>query len=101
MKLSIVIPVYNTQNTLPRCMKSILGQTFSDYEIILVDDGSTDRSPQLCDEYARKDTRISVIHKINGGLSDARNTGIAESKGEYLTFMDSDDAIAPKPCNPS
>ena len=96
MKLSIVIPVYNTQNTLPRCIKSILGQTFSDYEIILVDDGSTDRSPQLCDEYARKDTHISVIHQKNGGLSDARNTGIAESKGEYLTFVDSDDAIAPQ-----
>lgn len=94
MLLSIIIPVYRTQDTLPRCMESILGQSFVDYEVILVDDGSPDECPRLCDEYARKDKRISVIHKVNGGLSDARNAGIAQAKGEYITFIDSDDAIA-------
>lgn len=75
-------------------MESILGQSFTDYEVILVDDGSPDECPILCDEYAKKDKRISVIHKMNGGLSDARNAGIAQAKGEYITFVDSDDAIA-------
>ena len=94
MKLSIIIPVYRTQDTLPRCLDSILRQSFTDYEVILVDDGSDDGCPQLCDEYARKDARIRVIHKENGGLSDARNAGIYEAKGEYITFIDSDDTIA-------
>ena len=94
MKLSIIIPVYRTQDTLPRCLDSILQQSFTDYEVILVDDGSDDGCPQLCDEYARKDARIRVIHKENGGLSDARNAGIYEAKGEYITFIDSDDTIA-------
>lgn len=93
MKLSIIIPIYQAQDTLDRCIKSILLQSFTDYEIILVDDGSTDECPLLCDEYARKDYRISVIHKQNGGLSDARNAGIKQAKGEYITFIDSDDAI--------
>lgn len=93
MKLSIIIPVYRTQDTLERCLESILQQSFTDYEMILVDDGSDDGSPQLCDEYARKDARIRVIHKENGGLSDARNAGIREARGEYITFVDSDDTM--------
>lgn len=94
MKLSIIMPVYRTQDTLDRCIQSILQQSFTDYEMILVDDGSDDGCPQLCDEDARKDARIRVIHKENGGLSDARNAGIHEAKGEYITFIDSDDTIA-------
>lgn len=93
MKLSIVIPVYKTQNTLQRCIESILQQSFTDYEIILVDDESPDNCAIICEEYAQKDKRISVIHKKNGGLSDSRNTGISLAKGEYITFIDSDDAI--------
>lgn len=94
MKLSIIIPVYHTQDTLPRCLDSILRQSFTDYEVILVDDGSTDDSPKICDAYSRQDGRVKVIHKENGGLSDARNAGIHEAKGEYITFIDSDDTIA-------
>lgn len=93
MKLSIVIPVYRTHDTLARCIDSILQQSFTDYEIILVDDGSPDYCPILCDKYAQKYQNIQVIHKRNGGLSDARNAGIQEAKGEYITFIDSDDAI--------
>lgn len=95
MRLSIIIPIYRTQATLQRCMESILRQSFTDYEVILVDDGSPDLCPQLCDEYANQDCRIKVIHKQNGGLSDARNAGIDIAQGEYVTFVDSDDAIAP------
>lgn len=93
MKLSIIIPVYQTQDTIDRCIESILQQSFTDYEIILVDDGSDYECSQLCDKYSQKDRRITTIHKENGGLSDARNTGIKHSKGEYITFIDSDDAI--------
>ena len=93
MKLSIVIPVYNVETTLDRCVKSVVEQTFADIEVILVDDGSPDHCPQLCDEWARRDPRISVIHKENGGLSDARNAGIDMAQGEYVTFVDSDDYL--------
>lgn len=93
MKLSIVIPVYRTQDTLDRCLQSVLQQSFTDYELILVDDGSPDDCPQLCDNYAQKHKNIKVIHKTNEGLSDARNAGINLAKGEYITFIDSDDAI--------
>ena len=93
MKLSIIIPVYQTQDTIDRCIESILQQSFTDYEIILVDDGSDYECSQFCDKYPQKDRRITTIHKENGGLSDARNTGIKHSKGEYITFIDSDDAI--------
>ena len=93
MKLSIIIPVYQTQDTIDRCIESILQQSFTDYEIILVDDGSDYECSQLCDKYPQKDRRITTIHKENGGLSDARNTGIKHSKGEYITFIDCDDAI--------
>lgn len=94
MKLSIVIPIYRTQDTLDRCIESILRQTFTDYEMILVDDESPDMCPQRCDEYAKQDCRIKVIHKQNGGLSDARNAGLEIAQGEYITFVDSDDSIA-------
>lgn len=93
MKLSIIIPIYNTQATLERCLQSILSQPFTDYELILIDDGSPDNCPILCDEYSLKDNRIKVIHKSNGGLSDARNAGIDIAQGDYITFIDSDDAI--------
>ena len=93
MKLSIIIPVYRAEDTLERCIGSILQQSFTSYELILVDDGSPDACPLLCDEYAGKDSRIHVIHKENGGLSDARNVGIKMAKGLYITFIDSDDAI--------
>lgn len=92
-KLSIIVPVYNVENYLGECIESILRQTFRNYELILVDDGSTDRSGEICDEYAAKDDRIAVVHKENGGLSDARNAGIKVCKGEYVTFVDSDDFI--------
>ena len=93
MKLSIVIPVYGVESTLDRCLKSVVEQSFADYEVILVDDGSTDLSPQLCDDWARKDPRIKVVHQQNGGLSAARNTGIEQAQGDYITFIDSDDYI--------
>lgn len=94
MKLSIIIPVYHVEATLDRCLESVTGQLFDDLEIILVDDGSPDRCPQLCDEWANKDSRISVVHRANGGLSAARNTGIEKAQGEFITFIDSDDYIA-------
>lgn len=92
--LSIIVPVYNVECFLSRCIDSILNQTYSDFEVILVDDGSTDECPAICDEYARMDSRVKVIHKANGGLSDARNAGIAIARGEYFGFVDSDDSIA-------
>ncbi len=91
MKISFIVPIYNVEKYLPRCVESILSQTYSDFEVILVDDGSPDNSGMLCDEYARKDQRVRVIHKSNGGLSDARNTGLHEAKGEWVVFVDSDD----------
>lgn len=91
MLFSIVIPVYNVAPYLRECVDSVLAQEFTDYEIILVDDGSTDNSPNICDEYAETHTQIKVIHKTNGGLSDARNFGIKEAQGDYLIFLDSDD----------
>ncbi len=91
--LSVIVPVYNVKQYLGKCIDSILAQSFKDYELILVDDGSDDQSGKICDEYAQKDNRIIVCHKDNGGLSDARNTGIDLAKGEYLTFIDSDDYV--------
>ena len=91
--LSVIIPVYNVENYLKKCVNSILNQTFTDYEILLVDDGSTDCSSSICDDLAASDSRIKVFHQINGGLSSARNKGIAESSGKYLSFIDSDDWI--------
>ncbi len=96
MKLSIIVPVYNVEKYLHKCVDSILSQTLTDFECILVDDGSTDNSSVICDEYAAKDPRIVVIHKQNGGLSSARNTGLDISQGDYIGFVDSDDWIEPE-----
>lgn len=93
--LTVVIPVYNVEKYLKRCIESVLAQEWKDYEILLVDDGSTDHSPQICDDYVKAYDFISVIHKENGGLSEARNTGISHAKGEYVYFPDSDDWIEP------
>ena len=92
-KLSVIVPVYNTEKYLRECVDSILAQTFTDLELILVDDGSTDGSGVICDEYAKKDARIRVIHQENGGITVARKTGVRVAKGEYVTFVDSDDWI--------
>lgn len=92
-KISIIVPVYRVENYLDRCIKSILNQTFTDFELILVDDGSPDRCPQKCDDWCKVDKRIKVIHKENGGLSSARNAGLEAAKGEYIGFVDSDDWI--------
>lgn len=91
MKLSIIVPVYNIAQYLNDCVQSILAQSFQDWELVLVNDGSIDQSPMLCEEWAKKDTRIRVVHKVNGGLSDARNAGLLEAKGEYIHFLDGDD----------
>lgn len=100
MLLSVIIPVYNVQQTLNRCVESVLCQGVDSMEVILVDDGSPDNSPTLCDEWARKDNRIRVIHKENGGLSDARNKGIDIATGDYITFVDSDDYLLPNTLKP-
>ena len=94
-EVSIIVPVYQVENYLHKCVDSILAQTFTDFELILVDDGSTDRSGQICDEYAEMDERVTVIHKENSGPSDTRNRGIEQAAGNYFMFVDSDDYIAP------
>jgi len=91
--ISIIVPVYNVREYLDRCIESIVHQTYRELEIILVDDGSTDDSGSICDQWAEKDSRIQVIHKPNGGLSDARNAGLREARGEMIGFVDSDDYI--------
>lgn len=97
-EISIIVPVYNTQKYLPDCIESIRKQSFSDFELILVDDESKDESGVLCDEYAQQDTRIRVIHQKNAGAASARNTGVAQAKGKYVCFVDSDDMISPDYC---
>lgn len=92
--ISIIIPVYNVEHYLDACMASILEQTYHNIDIILVDDGATDNSGKMCDYYAETDERVKVIHKQNGGLSDARNKGIAQAKGDYIMFIDSDDVVS-------
>ena len=94
IQLSIIIPVFNVEKYLEECINSVLQQTFSNFEIILVDDGSTDSSGNICDLYSQKDRRIQVIHKENGGLSSARNAGLRIAKGKYVGFIDSDDWIS-------
>lgn len=94
MKFSIILPIYNVEKYLATCIDSILTQTYTDFEIILVDDGSNDSSPQICDKYSKKDKRVKVIHKINGGQADARNVGLEISKGDYICYIDSDDFLA-------
>lgn len=91
MLISVIVPIYNVEQYLPECIESIRSQSYENLEIILVDDGSTDRCPQLCDDYAQRDPRIRVIHKPNGGQSDARNHGLRVATGEYVLFIDSDD----------
>lgn len=90
-KLSIIVPVYNVEDYIDKCLESIVNQTYRNLEIILVEDGATDKCPQICDEWESKDERIKVIHKQNGGLASARNSGIEEATGEYMAFVDSDD----------
>ena len=94
--ISVIVPVYKVESYLDRCVQSIVSQTYRDLEIILVDDGSPDNCPAMCDSWAEKDSRIRVIHKANGGLSDARNAGLTLVTGEYISFIDSDDWIAPE-----
>lgn len=93
--VTVIIPVYNAENTLARCVDSILAQTFTDFELLLIDDGSRDGSAALCDEYAKKDGRVRVFHKENGGVSSARNVGLDNAQGEWLCFCDSDDYTYP------
>lgn len=93
--ISVIVPVYNVEQYLDRCVESIINQTYKNLEIILVDDGSPDNCPAMCDAWAKKDNRIKVIHKANGGLSDARNAGMAIATGELIGFVDSDDWISP------
>ena len=92
--VSVVVPIYNTEKYLKRCVRSITVQSYKKLEIILVDDGSEDKSPEICDELSKKDCRIRVIHKKNGGLSDARNTGLFSAAGDYICFIDSHDFLA-------
>ena len=92
-KISVIVPIYNVEQYLRKCIDSIINQTYKNLEIILVDDGSWDNSPRICDEYAKRDNRIKVIHKKNGGLADARNTGLKMITGNYISFIDSDDYI--------
>ena len=92
-KVSVIVPVYKVEPYLDRCIQSIVNQTYTNLEIILVDDGSPDNSPAMCDEWAKKDSRIVVIHKDNGGLSSARNAGVDTATGEYISFIDSDDYV--------
>ena len=93
--ISIIVPVYNARQTLARCVDSILAQTYQAFEVIIVDDGSLDGSSELCDQYAMKDFRVSVFHQPNSGVSKARNKGLDEAKGKYVTFLDSDDYLSP------
>ncbi|MGL5015770.1 MAG: glycosyltransferase family 2 protein [Bacteroidales bacterium] len=93
-KISVIVPVYKVEKYLPKCIDSILAQTFTDFELLLIDDGSPDNSGAICDEYAKKDSRIRVFHKENGGVSSARNLGLDEAKGEWVWFVDGDDWVA-------
>ena len=91
---SVIVPVYKVEEYLRRCVDSILAQTYTDFELLLVDDGSPDACPQICDEYARLDPRVRVIHKPNGGCVSARNAGISAARGEYICYVDGDDRVS-------
>ncbi len=91
--ISVTVPIYNVEKYLPQCVESLFSQTYPNYELLLIDDGSPDNCPEICDEYALADDRVIVVHKNNGGLSDARNAGIELASGEYLSFVDSDDYV--------
>lgn len=97
-KISVIIPIYKVEKYLNKCIESVVGQTYKNLEIILVDDGSPDGCPAICDAWGEKDARIKVVHKANGGLSDARNVGVENSTGDYLMFLDSDDYVDTKIC---
>ena len=99
LKFSIIVPIYNTEAYLNECLDSVINQTYDNMEIILVNDGSTDNSPRICEEYKESDSRVIVIHKENGGLSDARNIGLKSATGDYVIFVDSDDHIELDACN--
>lgn len=94
--ISIIVPVYNVEEYLNQCVVSILGQTFTNFEVILIDDGSEDNSGHICEEFAKKDERVRVFHKVNGGVSSARNLGLRYAKGDWICFVDSDDLL---PCS--
>lgn len=94
-RISVIIPCYNVDTYIKECVESVIVQTFTDIEVIIVDDGSTDQSPQICEDLAKQDDRIRVVHKTNGGLSDARNVGTEWAVGEYLFYLDGDDALVP------
>ena len=91
--ISVIVPVYNAEKYLHRCINSILAQTFVDIELLLIDDGSTDSSSVICDKYAKKDQRVRVFHKENGGVSSARNLGLDNAQGEWIAFVDGDDWV--------
>lgn len=95
-KISVIVPVYNVEKYLSRCIDSILAQTFTDFELLLIDDGSNDNSGNICDDYVKKDNRIRVFHKENGGVSSARNLGLNKANGEWVCFIDSDDTVSNK-----
>lgn len=95
-KISVIVPVYNTEKYLKRCIDSILEQSYSDFELLLIDDGSKDGSGAICNEYAAKDSRVHVFHKPNGGASSARNVGLDNAKGEWIAFADADDILSPR-----
>ncbi|MCC8073619.1 MAG: glycosyltransferase, partial [Clostridiales bacterium] len=92
-KISVIVPIYNCEQYIERCVKSIINQSYKNIEIILVDDGSTDASPKICDSFAQKDSRVKVIHKSNSGVAHSRECGVLQSSGDYITFVDSDDWI--------
>lgn len=94
-KISVIVPVYNVEKYLRRCIDSILAQTFTGFELLLIDDGSKDKSGEICDEYAKKDSRVRVFHKENGGVSSARNLGLDNALGEWVCFVDADDSVSP------
>ena len=96
MLFSVIVPIYKVEEYLRKCVDSILNQTWTDFELLLVDDGSPDQCPGICDEYARRDARVRVIHKPNGGLVSARNTGIAAARGDYICYVDGDDWVKPE-----
>lgn len=96
MKFSVIVPIYKVEKYLKKCIDSILNQKYNNFELILVDDGSPDKCPQICDEYAKKDKRVKVVHKENGGLVSARNVGISVASGEYILYVDGDDWILPE-----
>lgn len=96
--ISIIVPVYKAEAYLHRCVDSLLAQAFTDFEVLLIDDGSPDRSGEICDDYARKDARVRVFHQTNGGVSVARQRGVENANGEWITFVDADDYLPQKVC---